>query len=464
MEMFKRRKRAVCLALCLSLIAVLPGCGQKTGPDPKHPVTLEVWHNFGGQMQATMDGLVDTFNLTVGKEKGIVLNVTSVSGSAALQEKLTMIANGDPGAPEMPDLTTCYPATAVLLQEKDLLAPLDEQFTQEELSLYLPRFLEEGRLSDGKLYVFPFAKSTEVLFVNQTLFDRFASETGVTMNSLSTFEGIAKAALRYYEWTDAQTPDLPNDGKDFYTADSAFNLAQVGMRQMGGSLLKNESLDLSSPEFQRIWDAICEPAVKGGYALYDGYSSDLSKTGEIVCSTGSTAGILFYGTEITYPDNTTERVEYSVLPFPVFQGGQKIAIQRGSGIVAAKTTPEKERAAAIFLKWFTAPEQNMKFIASTGYLPVTNEAFENSMEQEIADNENIQKLFRTAVEVHAAYDFYIPPVFDGFNSLSSSYGKDLLTCLQRAREQYLALLETESPEDAYSRVSREALEAFRQQP
>lgn len=106
----------------------------------------------------------------------------------------------------------------------------------------------------------------------------------------------------------------------------------------------------------------------------------------------------------------------------------------------------------------------MKFIASTGYLPVTNEAFENSMEQEIADNENIQKLFRTAVEVHAAYDFYIPPVFDGFNSLSSSYGKDLLTCLQRAREQYLALLETESPEDAYSRVSREALEAFRQQP
>ena len=120
-------------------------------------------------MQATMDGLVDTFNLTVGKEKGIVLNVTSVSGSAALQEKLTMIANGDPGAPEMPDLTTCYPATAVLLQEKDLLAPLDEQFTQEELSLYLPRFLEEGRLSDGKLYVFPFAKSTEVLFVNQSL-------------------------------------------------------------------------------------------------------------------------------------------------------------------------------------------------------------------------------------------------------------------------------------------------------
>ena len=118
-----------------------------------------------------------------------------------------MIAAGDPGAPDMPDLTTCYPATAALLKEKGLIAALDEQFTKEELSAYLPRFLEEGRLSDGKLYVFPFAKSTEILFVNQTLFDRFSAATAISLESLSTFEGIADAALRYYEWTDSLIPD-----------------------------------------------------------------------------------------------------------------------------------------------------------------------------------------------------------------------------------------------------------------
>lgn len=104
-----------------------------------------------------------------------------------------MIADGDPGAPEMPDIATCYPATAALLQERELLAPLDGQFTQAELDAYLPRFVEEGRLSDGQLYVFPFAKSTEVLFVNQTLFDRFSEATGIGLDSLSTFEGIAAA-------------------------------------------------------------------------------------------------------------------------------------------------------------------------------------------------------------------------------------------------------------------------------
>lgn len=458
----KKKWLAVCLILLLMVAMAASGCTGSGGLDPNKPVTLTLWHNFGGQMQTTMDELIEEFNRNVGKEKGIILNVTSVSGSAALQEKLTMIAAGDPGAPDMPDLTTCYPATAALLKEKGLIAALDEQFTKEELSAYLPRFLEEGRLSDGKLYVFPFAKSTEVLFVNQTLFDRFSAATGISLESLSTFEGIADAALRYYEWTDSLTPDEQGDGKNFYTADSLFNIAQVGMKQIGGDLFNGERLDLSSSEFERIWNAIYEPAVRGGYAIYDGYSSDLSKTGEIVCSTGSTAGILFYGTQITYPDNTTEDVEYTVLPFPTFEGGEKVAIQRGAGIVAAKSTSQKEKAAAVFLKWFTAPEQNMRFVASTGYLPVTNDAFKNSMEQEIAnnENENIRKLLRTAITVHSQYDFYIPPVFESFNDVSGGYESELISMAVKARERYLEPCETMDKEAAYIEATRGSLRAF----
>lgn len=458
----RKKWLAVCLILLLMVAMAASGCTGSGGLDPNKPVTLTLWHNFGGQMQTTMDELIEEFNRNVGKEKGIILNVTSVSGSAALQEKLTMIAAGDPGAPDMPDLTTCYPATAALLKEKGLIAALDEQFTKEELSAYLPRFLEEGRLSDGKLYVFPFAKSTEVLFVNQTLFDRFSAATGISLESLSTFEGIADAALRYYEWTDSLTPDEQGDGKNFYTADSLFNIAQVGMKQIGGDLFNGERLDLSSSEFERIWNAIYEPAVRGGYAIYDGYSSDLSKTGEIVCSTGSTAGILFYGTQITYPDNTTEDVEYTVLPFPTFEGGEKVAIQRGAGIVAAKSTSQKEKADAVFLKWFTAPEQNMRFVASTGYLPVTNDAFKNSMEQEIAnnENENIRKLLRTAITVHSQYDFYIPPVFESFNDVSGGYESELISMAVKARERYLELCETMDKEASYIEATRGSLRAF----
>lgn len=409
------------LALCASLFV---GCGANThGLDPKHPLTLTMWHNFGGDMQQTMDELIDEFNSTVGRDRGIIINVTAISASKELQEKLSMIVNGDPGAPAIPNLFTCYPKTALHFQQKGFLANLDKYFTSQELDAYVSQFVEEGRFGDGGLYVFPFAKSTEVLFLNQTLFDRFSAATGVTLESLATFEGIADAAERYRKWTDAQTPDVLNDGKTFYTADSWFNLAQAGMRQQGEELFLSHALALDSPALRRIWDVCFSPSSQGAFALFDGYSSDLSKTGDIVCSTGSTAGVLFYGDSITYADNTMEQVTYTVLPYPVLENGQKMAIQRGNGLCAAKGEEMQEYASALFLKWFTAPERNLRFISSTGYLPVTKEAFDDSMQQQIqaVENPNVKKLLTAATQMYREYDFFVSPVFEEADAIEKSF-------------------------------------------
>ena len=448
----------VCLLFFCTLFA---GCSSGNGLNPNKPVTLTLWHNYGGQMKTTMDELVDAFNTTVGKEQGIILSVTSISSSAVLEEKLTMAANGDPGAPALPDITTCYPKTALPLAEKQLLVDLSTLFSEDDLSAYVPRFLEEGTIGE-KLYVFPIAKSTEVLFVNQTLFDRFSAATGVSIDSLSTFEGIAAASRQYYEWTDADTPDIPNDGKSFFTADSLFNLAQVGMEQMGETLISDGQLNCSSPAYRRIWDFFMQPAVTGGIAVYDGYSSDLSKTGDIICSTGSTAGILFYGNEITYADNTTEKAEYTILPYPVFEGGKKIAIQRGGGMCVTRSTPEKEYAASLFLKWFTSSEQNMTFVSSTGYLPVTVQAFSDIIEGGLASSseENVSKLLSSAATMQQEYDFYIPPIFDGFNEMGDAYTADLQALAKKEREEYLALTTDLDEKTAYTEASSGDFEAF----
>lgn len=443
------------LSISIFLCVFLIGCNDDVGLNPNNPVTLTLWHNYGGIMQTTMDELVDTFNSTVGKEKGIVIDVTSINSSSVLQEKLLMGANGDPGAPELPDITTCYPKVAITLVEKNLLANLDNYFTEEELSKYVPSFIEEGKINN-KLFVFPIAKSTEVLFLNQTLFDRFSAATGVTLEDLSTFEGIAKAALIYYEWTDAQTPDMANDGKSFYTADSLFNFMQVGMEQLGSSFIKNEQLVITGDVYNYIYETLMETAIKGGYALYDGYSSDLSKTGDIICSTGSTAGILFYGDTITYDNNTTEKVEYTILPYPVFENGKNIAIQRGSGMAIISSGEKKEYAASIFLKWFTEANQNMKFISQTGYLPVTNSAFDmvTKNKGESVDNNNVKKLLNVAITMYNEYDFYIPPVFNSFDSLGDEYEKKFISEARSTRQKYLELLETNNPDNAYELVRK----------
>lgn len=88
-----------------------------------------------------------------------------------------------------------------------------------------------------------------------------------------------------------------------------------------------------------------------------------------------------------------------------------------------RSSLKKEYAAALFLKWFTQPEQNMRFVYSTGYLPVTKEAFENNMKQEIytAKTPNLKKLLEAATHMYEEYTFLIPPNYEQFDSLSRAY-------------------------------------------
>ena len=426
-------KKILALILCVMTVTLcLSGCTDKSPLNPKKPVTLTMWHNYGGDMQQSMDFLVDEFNSTVGKEKGIVINVTAISSSSELNKSLDLIVNGDPGAPDMPDIFTGYPKIAVKFQEKGLLANLDTYFTQKELSGYVDEFVAEGRLSDGGLYVFPIAKSTEVLYLNKTLFDRFSKATGAKESDLATFEGIAKISEMYYEWS---------GGKQFYGSDSWFNFAEVGMVQLGDSLIKNETVDLSGDKYAHIFSTIYNPIVNGGIAVYDGYSSDLSKTGDLVCSTGSSAGILFYGDTITYANGTTENVEYDILPYPVFENGNKTAIQRGGGLMVAKTDEQKEYAAAEFIKWLTASEQNMKFVGETGYLPVTKKSFEEDMAENYInslEDVRIRKMLKSVLSMYESYEFFSAPNYAEFDDQSDKYDKDFKKLMTDERAKHLA--------------------------
>ena len=453
---------SVFIIVVLLFLPISAGCDNSIKLNPKKPVTLTLWHNYGGQLKETMDNMVDEFNDTVGAEKGIIINVTSISGSATLHEKLTMAANGDPGAPSLPDITTAYPKTALILAQKGMLADLNEQFSPQELSAYIPEFLEEGRLEGEHLYVFPTAKSTEVLFLNKTLFDRFAEDTGAKIEDLGTFEGIIRTAALYYDWTDTQTPNIANDGKMFFMPDSLFNFTLIGYKQMGAEFIKNGVTNFTSSEYPRVWECYYKPAVFGQVAIHDGYATDLAKTGDIICSIGSTAGVSFFSPTVTYADNTSEPIELDILPYPVFEGGKKAAIQRGAGMSVIKSSKEKEYAAAIFLKWFTNPDNNLHFVSSTGYLPVTEEAFGEIMSQEIKNisDERIKKLLQTSRIMQKEYEFYIPPLFEDIDELQKQYESQLKETATQSRKSFTELLKNNNPSEAYETVSSGKYDEF----
>lgn len=438
---FRSAVLATIMSLILSCFLVLPAC-NRSPLNPDKPVTITMWHNYGGQMKILMDDLVSEFNRTVGEEEGIIVSVTAIAGSKELHEMLVSSADKQPGALPLPDLTTAYPKTAVLLEQKDLLTDLSEYFSDKELQSYVADFIAEGYLGDEGLYVFPIAKSTELLFVNRTLFDRFADACGYTLEDLNTFEGIARASRDYYDWTDAMTPDIKGDGKAFFMADSLFNQALVGSRQLGTNfLVENEHgntvrLNTLSDAFVKIWGAYFKSAVMGGIAVFDGYSSDLFKTGDLVCAVGSTAGVLYYPNEVTYADNTQETVDYDYLPFPTYEGGEKVALQRGGGLCITAQDEANQLAASIFVKWFTSPEQNLRFTLSSGYLPVTTEAFNQLFETDLSTLTEgpISEQLETILQMYDEYQFFFAPYSENYDALQKDYEAALRKEIEAARK------------------------------
>jgi len=433
--------------------SLLSGCAHRDVLNPNDPITLILWHNYSQQLGESIGSLVDEFNSTVGMDRGINIQIAYIADTREINERLLMAFNNDPGAPPLPDIAVIYPGLGVTLSEAGMLMDLSEQFSGEELASYVPSFIKEGILDDDILYILPVAKSTEVLYLNSTIFNRFSEDTGIDRSKLATIEGIVEAAERYYEWS---------GGKAFFYPENLFHIVMSGSRQLGRDIFSDIRLDLSFDEYQRIWDAYYPSAVRGETAIFDNYGNYLMATGEVVCLTGSTASLTFYPDTVTYADNTKEPLELDLLPYPIFDGGNNVSIQRGGGMCVFKSDNKSEYAASIFLKWFTDPGQNLRFTRQTGYMPVTTTAFEEFKANDLEDikNINVRKLYETLIYMQDNYTFYVPPTFDGFAEIQRNYNQRLLLAAESSRWEYLSLLDSYDPASAFEKATSGVFELF----
>ncbi len=405
-------KKILILIEILLLSFVLAGCASK--PSPKNPVVISIWHYYNGTQLLAFDEMVSEFNDTAGAEMGIFVESSSKGGVNELTQSINDSVQKKVGAEELPNIFACYADNAFSYDQQNVLASFDPYFTKKEFSEYVDSYLEEGRLDGGKeVKIIPTAKSTEIMLLNKTDWDRFSAATGASLEELSTWEGLARVAETYYNWTDEQTPE-PNDGKAFFGIDSNANYLLVGLHQLGADPVKDAtgatSLTLEQPIMERLWNCMYIPYAKGYYTNAGRFRSDDAKTGTVIAYTGSSSGGSYFPKEVYSPSGGYP-IGLLALPMPNFEGTAPCAVQQGAGMVMTKSDSLHEYACAEFLKWFTQSQRNLEFCVNAGYLPVkkdvcTLESIEQFSETELLQNKAVQQSLEVAMKQFSTYEFY----------------------------------------------------------
>ena len=431
----KKRITSILYIVCTASAILLTGCSKTDthGLSAKNPTSIKIWHYYNGALATAFDGLVSEFNNTVGRESGIVVHAESMSTVSDLENALWDSANEKIGAPDMPNIFQCYQDTAYALDKEISLVNFDDYVTEDEKNSYVKRFIEAGCIGENhewKLY--PTAKSTEVLILNKTDWDKFAEDTGAEPTALSTWEGLVDTAENYYEWS---------GGKAFFGRDAFANYPIIASSQLGHDIFQvvngETVIDFDHDSMRRIWDHFYVPYVKGYYRHVGQYRSDDVKLGEIIALVCSSSSAVYFPTEVTPVDSAPYPIEHLVLPLPNFDNTPSYAVQQGAGMAVTKSTETQEYASVIFLKWFTQGQQNLKFSVNSGYMPVSVEAvMPENIEQYLAENPTsaiVSDTLRVAIEENRQYIMYTPPAFTGGTQARSVLDTTMLNLALRDR-------------------------------
>ncbi len=416
-----KQKRTAAFCAALAMTAVMTGCGGsgKTPLDPGNPVTIEVWNYYNGDQLTAFDGLVKEFNETVGKQKGIIVRGSSQGSVNDLETNVMASLKGEVGAAEVPNIFMAYADTAYAADQLGGIADIKKYLTDEEISAYIDSYIKEGDFGGrGEIKIFPMAKSTEVLVLNKTDWDVFAAETGASYGDLADIEGLVRTAQAYYEWTDAKTPDVADDGKALYGRDAMANYMLIGSMQLGTEIFQVTDgkmiLNFDKDTVRKLWDNYYIPFVKGYFAATGRFRSDDIKTGNVICYVGSSSSASFFPDTVNGSDGESYSIEMEVLPCPGFAGGEAYAVQQGAGMAVTAGSEAEIYASVEFLKWFTADEQNIAFSVRSGYLPVKKTANDKAaiLNSGVEISRKMEKTLEAAVDMVNGNTTYTTEAFE----------------------------------------------------
>ena len=372
------------ISLVLALMILLSLCSFARAE--KEPLHIEFWHTRGsGANYEVLKNSVDTFNATIGKEKGIFVEEIFQGGYADIVPKLEMASQSG----TMPAVGVTSGVRASILLDDGLLADMAPYAAKTgfDFSVFFESLLDVPGNENGQIRSLPYVRSTPVFYYNKTMADAKGLKASETVAELEAF---AKALNTY----DPATGDgcwgfeLLND-TTYLQGSFLWQLGQPLVGEGGTApCLEGSLLKLFTDWTRWIDEGWCRPFDSTGA---QNTATEMFYQGKLACfvaSCGSLSNIYKFSKEAG--------IELGVSYYPTYDiDNRAVSIGGGNIILMAGNSEEVTSAGWEFIQFLMSDDMVAAEAIGSGYLPTT---------KTVENNEAMAKFWEENPLFKVAYD------------------------------------------------------------
>ena len=350
----KKTKAIIMLALAL-VLAVMPlaAGGSKENSDIR---TVTIWHCAQGANAGVFSVLVESFNSTVGKEKGIVIDAIYQGKSG---DVLTSV-NAASGTGNLPDIAMMDATAATDMDHSQYIVTVDQLGIDTK---YILPCAISSYTSEKGLLALPFNASALLYYYNKTLYDSLGVSAPRTLDEMAEVaKVVGEAGVTAFAGVPA-TYEL-----------STFIGAQNGLSYMVNN---RNGHDGAPTEVLFGKEGTYKAFLEKWKALYDtGYYSPIVTGVTAEFTSGRCAAMLASSSNLsTILHSVDGAFEVGVARVPMVDeqatGGTVIS---GGALFTFTDSP----AVKAVLEYLVSPESQVIWAQTTGYVPVNVKAYETS--------------------------------------------------------------------------------------
>lgn len=426
---------AVCLTACgstqQSTTSTEPAEAEKTQGASKDPIEIVLWHTLTDHHQEALRNIIDGFNAS--QDEYVV--VEQQQPYSEYDAKLLQSVSTGTG----PDLTTMYPSTGINYMTDGYLQSFSPFLDDPEIGipdfkdqLVTGLYNETTQWGNEDIYFFPTVFTGEVLFYNQTMFDKLGLSAPTTWDEL---EECAKAIHDEYGIAGFGTDSITDTFQDWVMQDGS---AYIDIDNKSVAIDRDISL-----KWLNWFKQGCD---EGYFRLVgeDYYFSNPFGSQAVGMYVGSSAGVDYVYAAV--PTEGDGAFEVGCCPIP--QGDNKYIASWGSSYVCLSRDEEHARGAYLFLRYMTEPDQLTYWASAIGSVPAYKASIEDSRYQEYAQTNIAAK----ALIDEADYVNYLPSIY-GADTVRTEIDK-------MVQETALGVNDAESAFDAFVTAANAALNDY----